>query len=106
MNTAQAARVAHRYVQELDQDFSLVCGQQDKCAIGTQDVALLIEGKIGEVLSLEFEKPITGSNQMPWVGRLVDGRVIDGSVTIHLVQTREEVRTKGTVLDTSIVAIR
>ena len=97
INTA-ATRVTHRYLRAQAQDFSLLCGTQDKCSIGTQDVALLVESKIGEVQSLEFEVPITGSNQVPWVGRLVDGRVIEGSVTIHLVQTREEVRTWADVV--------
>lgn len=92
MITTTATRVTDRYVHAQAQDFSLICGQQDKCSVGTQDVVLLIESKIGEVQSLEFEQPVNGSNRVPWVARMVDGRVIEGHVQINLTTTREEVR--------------
>jgi hypothetical protein len=96
MPTTTATRVAQRFLGS--QDPTLLCGQQDKCCVGIQDVALLVEGKVGEVQSLEFETPITGSNQVPWVGRMVDGRVIEGSVTMRMVVRTEEVRTWADVV--------
>lgn len=102
MINTTANRVAQRYVHAQAQDFSLLCGQADKCSIGTQDVALLVEREIGEVLSLEFERPVAGSNEVPWICRLVDARMIDGTVTIRVVQTTEEVRTWAEVVIGSV----